>query len=479
MEFETVIGLEVHVQLKTKTKLFCGCANAFGEEPNSLTCPVCTGQPGVLPVLNQEALLKGIKAGLALSCAIPKFTKFDRKNYFYPDLPKGYQISQFDAPIAENGCLDIKNSEKRIKRIGVTRAHLEEDAGKALHPAGIEISNVDLNRAGVPLLEIVSEPEIFSPEEAYSYLAAMKRLMQYIGASDCDMEKGSLRCDANISLKPKGAVSMGVKTEIKNLNSFHNVKKALAFEEIRQREVLESGGTIKQETRMWREDDERTEVMRSKEQAHDYRYFPEPDLPPFLISRDHVNKIKASLPEPPMEKFARFLDEYGVSEYDCELLTADREIADYFEVCAKGCRDPKEASKWIQTSVLKELNERNLKVRNFKASADQVATIIMMVKKGRISHQAGRKVLSKLALEGGEPELLVKEMGLEQVSDLRALESMADEVIIRCSQMVEEYRGGKETTLNALVGQVMKASKGKANPKLVRDLLIRKIRGQT
>jgi aspartyl-tRNA(Asn)/glutamyl-tRNA(Gln) amidotransferase subunit B len=477
MEFETVIGLEVHVQLKTRSKLFCSCAAGFGGEPNTRICPVCTGQPGVLPVLNQEALHRAILAGLALHCRIPSLTKFDRKNYFYPDLPKGYQVSQFDLPVAEDGYLEVRLPESGRKRMRILRAHLEEDAGKDLHPEGSDVSLVDLNRAGVPLLEIVSAPEIGSPQEAYEYLTELKRILQYIRVSDCDMEKGSLRCDANISLRPAGSPDLGVKAEVKNLNSFRNVEKALAFEARRQGGLLRAGESVKQETRMWREESACTDAMRSKEEAHDYRYFPEPDLPPFEIPAPLVERLKATLPELPLAKRERFEREFGLSGYDAGLLVQDREVAEFFEKSAALCSAPKEVSNWIQSTVMKEMNERGVKLGDLDIDPGHVAALIELIRDGKLSHQAGKRVFTVLIDEEGELDDIVKRLGLEQVSEPSVLEEIVREVMERSASMVEEYRGGKEATLNALIGQVMKASKGKANPGMVRDLLIKKIKG--
>ncbi|MFH1998861.1 MAG: Asp-tRNA(Asn)/Glu-tRNA(Gln) amidotransferase subunit GatB [Planctomycetota bacterium] len=475
MNFETFIGLEVHVQLKTATKLFCSCAADFGREPNTLTCPVCSGQPGALPVLNGQALALGIRAGLALGCTPATMTRFDRKNYFYPDLPKGYQITQYEHPIAKAGHLFIDLPGGIEKRIRIREAHLEEDAGKTLHPEGSLTSRVDLNRAGIPLLEIVSEPDLRSPREAYLYLVELKQVMRYAQVSDCDMEKGSLRCDANISLRPMGMRSMGKKTEIKNLNSFHHVEKALHYEQKRQEQLLEAGGSLIHETRLWCEDKERTMPMRSKEEAHDYRYFSEPDLPVFTLPADRINEIRATLPELPRARRQRMIRTYHLPEEDLRVLTADPKVADFFELCAKVSQAPIEASNWIRSSVLQAMNERGVHIEQLDLSPDQVAGILVLIQAGRLSHQAAKKVFHVLLKQGGEPETVAQSLGLVQVSDASRLDRWVEEVMERNATMACEYRNGKEKALNALIGQVMKVSKGQANPGIVRALLLKRL----
>jgi len=477
MEHETVIGLEVHVQLNTATKLFCSCPVAFGREPNTLTCPVCTGQPGVLPVLNGQALRHAVTAGLALNAAIAAGTRFDRKNYFYPDLPKGYQITQFALPIATEGHLEIEEPGGGPRRIGITRIHLEEDAGKTIHRDDQDLSLVDLNRAGVPLLEIVTEPVIASPREAHAFLAALKLLMQYAGVSDCEMEKGSLRCDANVSIRPRGGAGLGARRELKNLNSFRNVEKALAHEEKRQREIVAGGGTVRQETLLWRESEGVTAPMRTKEESRDYRYFPEPDLPPFDVPAALVEELRAGLPESPLARKRRFESAFGLSPRDAGVLTAERKVADFFEACAGACGDPGEAAKWIQGPVLQEMNSRGTDIDGVNLTPDRIAGIVALVRAGKVSRQAARKVIARMAETGTDAEAAVAELGLGQVSDSTALDALVDSVIAESAGMADEYRRGKDATLNALLGRVMKASGGRADPAAARALLEKKLSG--
>ena len=475
MRYETTIGLEVHVQLKTRSKLFCSCRNGFGRERNTLTCPVCTGQPGALPAVNREALHLAVTAGLALDAAVPPVTHFDRKNYFYPDLPKGYQISQFSHPVAEKGFIEIAPKDGASRRIGIARVVLEEDAGKTIHVEKSDTSLVDLNRCGVPLVEIVSEPEIRSPGEARSYLLSLKRLMQYIEASDCDMEKGSLRCDANVSIRPRGQEELGTRTEIKNLNSFRNVEKSLAIEIERQAAILEAGGKVLQETRTWRESEEVTAPLRSKEESRDYRYFPEPDIPPFPIPESLREELRARLPENPVARERRFISEFGLACNDAAFLIEDRKTADFFEACAALCGRPVEAALWIRTAVKEEMNRQGAPIDGIGIEPLHVARIIEMKESGAISHQAARRITPVMAETGKMPEELARELNLLQVSDDTVLEELVESAIARSTEAVTQYRRGKESALNALVGEVMRSSGGRADPHSVRRLLLEKL----
>ncbi len=476
MEYEATIGLEVHVQLKTATKLFCSCAAAFGGAPNTRVCPVCTGQPGVLPVLNRKAVHLAVKAGLALDCTVASRFQFDRKNYFYPDLPKGYQITQCATPIATHGSVAVATAGGEEKRFAVRSAHLEEDAGKTIHPGGAAYSLVDLNRAGLPLLEIVSEPMITSPAEAYAYLTALKRLLRYTGVSDCNMEKGSLRCDANISIRPRGEDRLGTRTEIKNLNSFRNVKRALACEVTRQEAILDSGGRVEQDTRTWREDQGVTAPMRSKEDGRDYRFLPEPDLPPFLLPTVVCQEISASIPELPLPKKRRFITDYGLGESTAETLTANRDLACFFEECATVCGDGKEAARWILGPVMAAMNSSRAAIGELKLTSRGLADLVVLVKEGFLSRQAGHKVLLCMAETGKAAVTLAKEEGLEQESDGGVLEGIVDTVLARFPEAAIEFRRGKDAALNALIGRVMQESDGRANPRTVRVILESKLR---
>ncbi len=475
MNFKTVIGLEVHVQLNTVSKLFCSCKAGFGKEQNTLTCPVCTGQPGALPVLNLQALYQTVTAGLALRCHISPLIRFDRKNYFYPDLPKGYQISQFDVPVGTNGYIEFEKKSGRCKRIGISHVHLEEDAGKAIHLDRPAISLIDLNRAGIPLLEIVSDPDIRSPAEARSCLMAIKQLMQYIDVSECDMEKGSLRCDVNISLLPVGRKKLGEKIEIKNLNSFKNVEKALSHEEERLKNILDKGEGVDPETRMWNETRKTTVTMRSKEETHDYRYFPDPDLLPVKIPRKFIKNIQASLSEPPLLKKQRFITEYNLSARGARFLTADRLTADFFENCVAACGAPKDAANWIQGPLMKEMKKRRVTIDGLNISPARLAELISIVNSGKISRQSAQKMIRIIAETGKSPEKLVREMELEQVSDRRTIGKIVDDVIEKNKCIVEQYRHGKKNALNALIGLVMKATSGKADPETVHEIFEEKL----
>lgn len=472
--FETVIGLEVHLQLKTKTKIFCGCRNEFGHAPNTNVCPVCLGLPGTLPVLNRQVLHDAMKVGLALNCEINTFVKFDRKNYFYPDLPKDYQISQYDFPIAKNGFLDIVVDDKN-KRIGITRAHMEEDAGKLVHDAAENCSLVDYNRTGTPLVEIVSEPDMRSPEEAHAYLTALKLTLSYLGVSDCDMEKGSLRCDANVSIRPAGQTKLGTKAELKNLNSFSAVKKAIEFEVGRQTGIILSGGCVVQETLLWDESKERTLSMRSKEQAHDYRYFPEPDLVPFTLTQDRIDRVRKSIPELPYAKLERLMNAYALSRYDAFILVQDQSIADFFEACVKIYPDAKKVTNWINGPLMKELNQRRQTLAQAALLPSTLTAIISKVEDGVVSNLAGKDILTIVLNERKDVDAIIQEKGLAQVSDDGALEKVADAVLAENPKAVAEIKGGKTGAMGFLVGQAMKKMQGKANPKKLNEILTRRL----
>ncbi len=474
MSWECVIGLEVHVQLRTKTKLFCGCRTTFGASPNSQTCPVCAGHPGVLPVLNRGAVDLALRAGLALDCSMASVTKFDRKNYFYADLPKGYQISQFDLPINGPGHLDIV-TESGPRRIGITRAHLEEDAGKLIHADASGVSHVDLNRAGTPLLEIVSDPDLRQPEEAFAYLKTLKQVLQYLDVSDCNMEEGSLRCDANVSVRPMGQEALGTKTEIKNLNSFKNVQKALEYERARQIEALESGGTIRQETRLWDDAASRTRVMRVKEGADDYRYFPEPDVPPLTIASERIERLRADLPELPVQVRARLARDYSLGEYEVEVLADSRALVTFYESVVSHGGSPKEAINWVLNDVRRLLNEGDGRLEELKLSSESLAGLLKLVASDRVSTQAARKAFEQMASSGRSAEEVVQELGLEQISDRGALSDQVAAVVAAQAKIVEQYRGGKVKALDALMGMVMRETRGKANPQLVRELLVEQL----
>ena len=474
MEYEAVIGLEVHLHLKTKTKAFCGCSTEFGREPNSEACPVCLGFPGSLPVLNKVALDYAVKVGIALDCAVQEFTKFDRKHYYYPDLPKNYQISQYDLPLSKDGFLDIY-LESGVKRIRIKRVHLEEDAGKLIHEQTESL--VDFNRAGIPLLEIVSEPDINSPQEAYEYLTSLKSIIEYLDVSDCDMEKGSLRCDANISIRKKGASGLGVKTELKNMNSFKAVKDALAFEIERQTEVLSGGGNIFQETRLWDVKELKTLTMRTKEEAKDYRYFPEPDLPPFIIGKEKIEKIKKAIPELPRQKLLRLIKDYGISEYVARILVFSRRDADYAEECLRACqdKDKKAVGNWFIGPLLSEANSRNCAISDLGVSPRGLLELINFVESQAISNLSAKSVLTEMIDTGKSPSAVIKEKNLIQISDAASLNSIVEEVIKENPRSVNDYKAGKESAMMFLVGQAMKKSQGKANPKAVQEILKRRL----
>ncbi len=476
MEYETVIGLEVHVQIKTKTKAFCGCSTEFGNEPNTQVCPVCLGFPGSLPVLNKLYLDYAIKVALALNCKVQDYTKFDRKNYFYPDLPKNYQISQYDLPLSRNGFLDV-DLESGTKRIGILRVHMEEDAGKLIHKD--DVSLVDFNRSGMPLLEIVSDPDINSPQEAYEYLTMLKSILEYLDVSDCDMEKGSLRCDANVSIRQKGADKLGTKTELKNLNSFRAVRDSLAYEVSRQSQALNDGGSIIQETRLWDARELKTISMRTKEEAQDYRYFPEPDLAPFVIDAKKIEEIKKAIPELPQEKMLRFMKNYGLSEYDAKILVSSKKDADLAEeyINEYSQADKKPVVNWLIGPLASIASDMNCSISELKIPGGQKEFIklILAVANGSISNLVGKSVLKDSITSGMNASDIIKQKNLIQISDPKELDSMVDEVIKENPKSVADFRNGKESSIMFLVGQVMKKSKGKANPKAVQDILKRRL----
>ena len=480
MDFEPVIGLEVHAQMLTATKIFCNCSTQFGGEPNTRTCPVCLGMPGVLPVANRRVIEFALKTALATGCTIQAYNQFARKNYFYPDLPKGYQISQFELPIATGGHIDLEpGSDGKRKRIGITRIHMEEDAGKLMHEInGIagDSSFVDLNRTGVPLMEIVSEPDIRSPREAVEYLKTMRSIVQYLEVCDGNMEQGSFRCDANISLRPKGREKFGTKVELKNMNSFRHVEKAIEFEIERQRDLLEDGREIVQETRLWDEKREETFSMRSKEEAHDYRYFPDPDLVPLVIDEQWVEQVRAGLPELPRQRRQRFIEQYGLPEYDADVLTATKQMAAYFEAAVSLHNQPKSVSNWIMGDIMRSLADAR-DIAGFSVTPAHLAAMIALIDKGTISGKIAKKVFEQMAETGKMPGAIVQEQGLVQVSDAGELEKAVQAVLDAHPQMAEDFRGGKDKVFGFLMGQVMKSTKGKGNPQILNDILRKKLEG--
>jgi aspartyl-tRNA(Asn)/glutamyl-tRNA(Gln) amidotransferase subunit B len=477
-DYEIVVGLEVHAELSTKTKIFCSCANRFGADPNTLVCPVCLGLPGALPVLNSDVVVRAAKAGMALNCAIARTSKFDRKQYFYPDLDKAYQITQFEVPICGPGWLeaDVEESSGVVrKRFGVTRIHIEEDAGKLLHTGsaqigGSESSLVDYNRAGVPLIEIVSEPDMRGPGDAEGYLAALKEILRYLGVSDCNMEEGSLRCDANISVRRPGT-PLGTRVEVKNMNSFKNVGKAIVSEAARQVELIESGGTVVMATRGWDAEQGSTRAMRSKEEAHDYRYFPEPDLVPLVLDEAWISAVRAGLPELPEAKRKRLVDSYGLPPYDAQVLTENAPLAAYFEDVVKAGATPKAASNWVMGELLAALKRLDKDISAGPISPAQLAKMLKMMDSAVISGKIAKTVFEEMASGGGDPEKIVERLGLVQVTDNSAIEGFVRAAMDANAGVVAEYRSGKEAVLGFLVGQVMKLSKGKANPALVNETL--------
>ncbi len=476
MVYEVIIGVEVHAQLRTRSKMFCACGTGFGLPPNTQTCPVCLGMPGALPVINRTAVEMAIRAGLALNCTIRSDSRFARKNYFYPDLPKGYQISQYEAPICENGWIEIAAGGAK-KRVRIRRAHLEEDAGKNLHDAGTNGSRVDFNRAGTPLLEIVTEPDLRSADEVVAYLKSLRDILMYLEVCDGNMEEGSLRCEPNLSLRPLGQKAFGTKVELKNINSFKFVKDAIDYEIKRQTKVLSEGGTIRQETRLWDIERGETAVMRSKEEVHDYRYFPDPDLVPLKIEQERIEDLRKSVPELPAARMRRFVAEYGLPEYDAGVLTASKALADYFEACVKLYDRPKTVSNWVMGELLRELNKTGTDVTASPVGPERLVSLLKLVDEGAISLKVARDIFPELYASGKEPGQIVKEKGLTQVSDEGALLAMIDEIIENNPAQVAQYRSGKEQVLGFFVGQVMKASEGKANPGKVNELLKKKLVG--
>lgn len=472
--YETVIGLEVHVELATKTKIFCGCPTEFGKEPNTHVCPICLGLPGSLPVLNKKVVEYAIKAALALNCEIPAYSKFDRKNYFYPDLPKAYQLSQFDQPVALRGYLDIEvDGQKR--RIGITRIHLEEDAGKLVHAPYGDYSLADYNRGGVPLIEIVSEPDLRSPAEAKAFLEKLKSIIQYTGVSDVKMEEGSLRCDANISIMPVGSKKFGTRTEIKNMNSFRAVQNGLEYEVERHTEILANGGQIKQETRRWDESKGVTYAMRSKEEAEDYRYFPDPDLVPVIVAPSWVEELRQSLPEMPEARQKRYIEQWELPAYDAAVITASKTMADFFEATMEDYHDAKAVANWLMGEIARHLNAEGLEITETKLTPAHLIELLKLQDEGTISGKIAKTVFEEMFSSGKKPAEIVKEKGLVQISDEGAIAAIVDQVIANNPKPVEDYKNGQEKAIGFLVGQVMKLSKGKANPALANKLLKEKL----
>ncbi|OGP72579.1 MAG: aspartyl/glutamyl-tRNA amidotransferase subunit B [Deltaproteobacteria bacterium RBG_16_49_23] len=479
MDYEPVIGLEVHAQLLTRSKIFCGCSTAFGEGPNTQTCPVCTGQPGSLPVINRKAVEFAIRLGLATSCRIAPYSVFARKNYFYPDLPKGYQISMYEHPLAEHGFIEITVQGEK-KRIGLIRIHMEEDAGKLKHgetPETAHFSYVDFNRTGVPLVEIVSGPDIRSPLEAGEYLRRLRAILQYLEVCTGDMEKGTFRCDANVSIRPKGETKLGTRTELKNMNSFRYVEKALEYEIKRQIEVLKDGEEVVQETRLWDTNQGVTLSMRGKEEAHDYRYFPDPDLVPLRIDGKWIEEIRQSLPELPDQKKERFVKDYKIPEYDAEILTSAKAMANYFEDCVHLFPEPKAVSNWMMGDLLRELKHDEREIEQCPVTPKHLAEMLTMVKEGTISGKIAKDVFEEMYRTGAPPAGIVKEKGWIQILDTGEIERVIEKVLQSNPKLVEDYRNGKEKVFGFLVGEAMKGTKGKANPKIVNELLRKKLKG--
>jgi aspartyl-tRNA(Asn)/glutamyl-tRNA(Gln) amidotransferase subunit B len=472
VEYEAVIGLEVHAQLLTASKIFCGCATTFGAPPNTQVCEVCLGMPGSLPVLNRKAMEFALKMALATNCRINPESVFARKNYFYPDLPKGYQISQYELPLAEHGVLPIRVNGA-ARRIGITRIHLEEDAGKLIHSESRPVSFVDFNRTGVPLIEIVSEPDLRTPEEAVEYLKGLRNILLYLEICDGNMEEGSLRCDANISLRPVGEKALGTKTELKNMNSFRFVKAALEYEIRRQRAQLAAGRELVQETRQWDPAANQTVSMRGKEEAHDYRYFPDPDLVPVRVSREWIEDLTKRLPELPATRLARFQSQYGLPEYDAEVLTSDKALADYFEECLKEFPEPKIVSNWIMVEVMRELKKEEAGIASFSVRPKAMCRLLSMVKTGAISATIAKGVFVDMVASGKDPEAIVKEKGLVQITDVSALQRVAQEIIAANPKEAADYRAGKTKVMGFFVGQLMRQTKGQANPQLANEIFQR------
>ena len=473
-EYETVIGLEVHCQLKTKTKVWCGCdADYDHKDPNTSTCPVCTGQPGALPKLNDKVLDYAIKAALALNCEINPNSQFDRKNYFYPDSPKNYQITQYFKPYAENGYLNIKTNSGKEARVGIERIQIEEDTAKNIHTDSESLLN--FNRASIPLIEIISKPEIKNQEEAYAYLTTLRDRLKYTKISDVSMELGSLRCDANVSVRVKGETELGTRTETKNLNSFKAVVRAIEYETARQIEIIENGGRIVQETRLWDEENGITRPMRSKEESMDYRYFPEPDLPRVHISENRLAAVEKEMPEFSEDKVVRFIAEYKIPEYDAGILSGEIELADYYEKVTKTSGDAKLSSNWVLTEVLRILKEKNISIEEFSVSPENLGKLIVLIKNNTISSKIAKEIFEVLLTEDRDPGEIVKEKGLVQITDNNEIEKIVDTVLGENAQSIEDYKAGKDKAMGFLVGQAMKLSKGKANPKIVTDIILSKI----
>ncbi len=474
--YETVIGLEVHAQLKTKSKIFCSCSTQFGAEPNENTCPVCTGMPGVLPVLNKKVVEYAAKMGLAIDCEINRKSVFARKNYFYPDLPKGYQTSQFELPICERGHVDIVTEKSGAKRVGVTRIHMEEDAGKNIHSSADNASYVDLNRSCVPLIEIVSEPDMRSPEEAVAYLKALRSILVYLDICDGNMEEGSFRCDANVSVRPFGQEAFGTRAELKNLNSFKHVQKAIEYEVARQIDLVEDGEQVVQETRLYDANKGTTHSMRGKEEAHDYRYFPCPDLVPLVLKEEWLAQWKSELPELPKAREKRFMEQYGLPAYDAEVLTAERDLSEYFEAAVVAFNEPKKIANWMLTEILRELNATGGTVGGLKLTPQKLAALVKLVEEGQISAKSGKDILPELLETGADPAELVKAKGLVQISDTSALAADIDAVLAENPKELADYRAGKTKLMGFFVGQIMRRTKGQANPAVVNQLLAEKLK---
>lgn len=472
--YETVIGLEVHVELATKSKIFCGCSTSFGATPNSQICPVCSGHPGMLPVLNEQALIYALKASMALNCTINDYSKFDRKNYFYPDSPKAYQISQYDKPIGENGWVDIRIGDT-IQKIGITRVHLEEDAGKLTHLENGSGSLVDFNRCGIPLIEIVSEPDLRSPEQARVYLEKLRTIILYTGVSDVRMEEGSLRCDANISLRRKGESKLGIKTEMKNLNSFKNVERALLYEEERQAALLDRGEVVVQQSMRWLEAEGRTKLMRSKEEAHDYRYFPEPDLLPLIFSEEFKQQVRQDLPELPDAKIRRYTEDLGLSVYDASVITNSPAVATFFEQTTAEGVEPKQAINWITGEIFAYLNKNGVEINQCRVKPSMLAQLAHLVKQGTINSQIVKKVFKIMLETGHNPETIVSEHDLVQVNDKDSLALEIDKIVSQNPQSVADFKNGKDRALGFIIGQVMKATEGKADPKMLSSMVRKRL----
>ncbi len=472
MNYEIVMGLEVHVELSTKTKIFCSCTTEFGGEPNTHCCEICTGQPGVLPMLNRQVVEYSMRAGLATGCEITKYNKFDRKNYFYPDLPKAYQISQLYLPICQNGGIGVTTEDGEKKIIGIKEIHMEEDAGKLIHDPWEDCSLVDYNRCGVPLIEIVSQPDFRSAHEVVCYLEKLKAILQFIGVSDCKMQEGSLRADINLSVRPVGQKEFGTRTEMKNMNSFKAIARAIEGESRRQIELLEEGKTVKQETRRWDDNKGASYAMRSKENAQDYKYFPEPDLAPIEISDEHIEEVRRSLPELPEQKKARYISEYSLPEYDTGIITSSKYLVDLFETTVKVCGNAKEAANWIMGDIMKLLNDTGKEPEEMDFTPEYLGQTILLVQKGVVNRNTGKKVLAAVFKENVDPQKYVKENGLEVVTDDGAVRKAIEEVIAANEKSVNEYKSGKEKALQYLVGQSMRALRGKANPQMVTSILL-------